>query len=101
VRWSTEYAWLGDNSNHRAVGDVDADGKQEIIAYQTVGHVWVAFSTGTSFDAPVQCSVDLSWLDDDVRNVLQVGNVDGVNGVDLVAFRYGVGVYVVLAVAEP
>ncbi len=79
------------------LGDVDDDGYEDIVAYQTDGQIWVAFSTGTSFEDPVQCSVDLSWLDDDWRNVLQVGNVDGVNGVDLVAFKYGVGVYVATA----
>lgn len=89
----TVYPWM--------LGDVDADGYEDIIAYQSDGHIWVAYSTGMSFEEPVQCSADLSWLQHDSRNTLQVGDVDGANGVDLVAFRYGVGVYVALSEPGP
>jgi len=80
---------------------VDGEARHDPSACQADRYIWVALSRGSLFEAPVQSSVDLPWLYDDWRNVLQVGNVDGVNGVDLVAFRYGVGVYVALAAPEP
>jgi FG-GAP-like repeat len=66
------------------VGDVDADGDDDIISFQrATGDVYVALSNGSSFDAKQK------WHDNICSGkqiICTVGDVDGDKQVDLLAF---------------
>jgi len=71
-----------------AVGDVNNDGKADIIAFTrgTAKDVWVALSNGSSFGAPRK------WTDFFCRagEICKVADVNRDSRADLVAFRHGV-----------
>jgi hypothetical protein len=70
-----------------AVGDVNNDGRADLIAFTrgTTNDVWVATSNGTSFNPSVK------WHDLFCRTgeVCRVGDVNGDQRADLIAFRHG------------
>jgi hypothetical protein len=70
-----------------AVGDVNNDGRADLIAFTrgTTSDVWVATSNGTSFNPAVK------WHDLFCRTgeVCRVGDVNGDRQADLIAFRHG------------
>jgi len=100
VKWLDGLKWWGPQNRYpRLLGDVNGDGMDDIIAYQQNQRLYVGKSTGSSFEGPEPCELSLFWLDDDARNVLQLGNVDGVHGVDLGLFYYGYGIWVALSTA--
>lgn len=81
-------------SQPRLMGDVNGDGKADIIGFHDDG-VLVAFSTGTSFQAPITAVASYGrnvggWTQENPRTV---GDVNGDGKVDIVGFGQD-GVYV-------
>jgi hypothetical protein len=93
--------WLRQGLYPRLVGDVNGDGRADIVACGQSG-VYVSFSTGSSFAAPVR---DINawgagaggWTDQTVYPRL-LGDVTGDHQADLVGFG-SAGVYVSVSVA--
>ncbi len=75
------------------VGDVDGDGKADLIAFTHNGPVWVALSTGTSFGPS---SVWHGWFCIGTE-VCEVSDVNGDGKADLLAFTHTGPVWVALS----
>lgn len=97
VVWTPEFNWLLNQYNWRAMGDVDGDGLDDIVAFKYASGVYVALSTGTSFAASSKWLDEYqTWGPQDTYPRL-VGDVDGDGLADVVAIHPTDGVYVNLS----
>jgi len=78
------------------VGDVNGDGRDDIVAFHNTEGVYVGLSTGTAFATPTLWTTDFAWNNDDYNHRV-LADVNGDLKADVVGFKYGDGVYVGLS----
>lgn len=79
--------------------DADADGKTDVLGIADNGDIWIAFSTGTSFNAPVQrgttsISLNNGFFENNDWDRVWVANVEGDARPEIVGIDYNGNVYV-------
>ncbi|OLT13292.1 hypothetical protein BJF78_22470 [Pseudonocardia sp. CNS-139] len=67
------------------LGDVNGDGRQDLVVPASGGDVYVGISQGVQFATPQL------WLDGFCRAICQAGDVDGDGRADLVSYAWGDG----------
>ena len=97
TQWTSEFAWPQGAYNWRTLGDVNGDGRDDIVGFKYGDGVYVALSTGSAFAASSE------WLDafgsfgPQITYPRLVGDVDGDSKADIVAIHPTKGVYVALS----
>ena len=98
TKWSIEFKWWGTQNLHpRMMGDVNGDGRADIVAFKAGQGVYVALSNGAGFDPKSLWTAEFSNPGSQDQNPRMVGDVDGDGIADIVRFRAGRGVHVALS----
>ncbi|NLG27661.1 MAG: hypothetical protein GX557_07095, partial [Chloroflexi bacterium] len=97
TNWTTELIWIGDLISPRKLGDVNGDGKADLVAFKSGEGVYVALSDGTKFGAATLWSTAFSDYDSQTSRPRTVGDVNGDGKADIVGFHNTEGVYVGLS----
>jgi len=104
-QWTSDFAWYGDALNPRVLGDVNGDGKEDMVGFMPEQGVYVGLSTGTGFAPATLWSTAFQTYTPQINYPRMVADVNGDGKDDIVAFHYLEGVYVGLSTgssfAEP